>query len=260
MSQPTVTLNDGRSIPQLGFGVFKVPRDDARMVVGQAIKAGYRSIDTAAIYDNEEGVGAAIASSDVARDELFVTTKLWNDSHAPEKARAAFRTSLTKLGLPNVDLYLVHWPAPGKGDIIETWRTMIDLREEGLATSIGVSNFTADDLKRVMDATGTVPSVNQIELHPSFQQTTLRAFHAEHGIATESWSPLGQGAGLKDPTISTIAKKHGRTPAQSRIDRHSQILNAGAHGGELRGVRLRPRQGRLDGHRNNRQTRRSDGT
>lgn len=223
MSQPTVTLNDGRSIPQLGFGVFKVPQADATKIVGDAIKTGYRAIDTAAIYGNEEGVGAAIAAAGLPREDLFITTKLWNDSHAPYGAKAALATSLKKLGLKAVDLYLIHWPAPGKGDIVETWKTLIGMREEGLATSIGVSNFTQEDLTRVMDATGVVPSVNQIELHPSFQQTDLRAFHAEHGIATESWSPLGQGAGLKDATIGTIAKKHGRTPAQIILRWHLDL-------------------------------------
>ena len=223
MSELTVALNDGHPIPQLGFGVFKVPQDEASRIVGEAIKAGYRSIDTAAIYRNEEGVGAAMASAAVPRDKLFVTTKLWNDSHERDQAEAALKTSLGKLGLKAVDLYLIHWPTPGKGDYVETWRALIDLQKQGLTRSIGVSNFTVDHLKRVMDATGVVPSVNQVELHPTFQQEALRAFHAEHGIATESWSPLGQGAGLKEPTILEIARKHGRTPAQVVLRWHLDL-------------------------------------
>ena len=223
MAQTTVTLNDGRAIPQLGFGVFKVPLDDATTVVGEAIKAGYRAIDTAAIYKNEEGVGAAIAAAAVPREDLFITTKLWNDSHARDVAHKALETSLAKLKLEAIDLYLIHWPTPGKGDFVETWKTLIEMRKAGLATSIGVSNFTIAHLRRIMDATGVVPAVNQIELHPSFQQAELRAFQAEHGIATESWSPLGQGAGLKDETIGAIARKHGRTPAQVILRWHLDL-------------------------------------
>lgn len=223
MSQPTVTLNDGRSIPQLGFGVFKVPQADAKAVVSQALDIGYRAIDTAAVYDNEDGVGAAIAASALKRDEIFLTTKLWNDSHAPDAAHAALRASLDRLGLDRVDLYLIHWPAPGRGDIVDTWKALITARDQGLATSIGVSNFTEADLERIMDATGVVPSVNQVELHPAFQQKALRTFHAAHGIATESWSPLGRGASLADPTIETIARKHGRSPAQIVLRWHLDL-------------------------------------
>jgi 2,5-diketo-D-gluconate reductase A len=223
MSQPVVTMNDGRAIPQLGFGVFKVPPAEATTIVGEAIKAGYRAIDTAESYKNEEGVGAAIAAAAVPRDELFITTKVWNDKHAPDKARAALVESLAKLQQKTVDLYLIHWPAPGQGDIVETWKTLIAMRDEGMTTSIGVSNFTIADLTRIIDATGVVPCVNQIELHPSFQQGPLRAFHAEHGILTESWSPLGRGAGLSDPVIGGIAQKHGRTPAQIILRWHLDL-------------------------------------
>ncbi len=222
-SQPSVTLNDGRSVPQLGFGVFKVPPESAETIVREAIKTGYRGIDTAAIYNNEEGVGAAIKTADVARDDLFVTTKLWNDCHARDKAEAALAASLRKLGMEAVDLYLIHWPAPGRGDIVETWKALIAMRDNGLARSIGVSNFGVEDLNRVMEATGVVPSVNQIELHPRFQQRALRAFHAEQGIATESWGPLGQGAALKEEGIVKIARKHGRTPAQVVLRWHLDL-------------------------------------
>jgi 2,5-diketo-D-gluconate reductase A len=223
MNQPTVTLNDGHEMPQLGFGVFKVPQDEAASIVGQAIATGYRSIDTAAIYRNEEGVGGAIAAASVPREELFITTKLWNDAHAALAAHKALETSLEKLGLKAIDLYLIHWPTPGKDDYVEAWKALIAARDAGLVRSIGVSNFTIKHLKRIMDETGIVPSVNQVELHPSFQQNALRAFHAEHGIATESWSPLGQGAGIKDPTIGAIARKHGRTPAQVILRWHLDL-------------------------------------
>jgi 2,5-diketo-D-gluconate reductase A len=223
MSQPFITLNDGHAMPQLGLGVFKVAREDASRVVTCALETGYRAIDTAAIYGNEDGVGAALAEASIPRGNIFVTTKLWNDSHAPERAEAAFETSLRKLGLAHVDLYLIHWPAPRSGDFLGAWKVLIKLRERGLARSIGVSNFTRDHLTRVIDATGIVPSVNQVELHPRFQQATLRAFHARHGIATQSWSPLGRGAALEDPVIASIARKHGKTPAQVILRWHLDL-------------------------------------
>ena len=214
MSAPvqTVTLNDGRAMPRLGFGVYQVEDARAPEVVGAAIRAGYRSIDTAAIYHNEVGVGRAVRESGLPRADLFVTTKLWNDRH--DAARPALDESLDRLGLDHVDLYLIHWPCPGQGRFVEAWKGLVALREAGRASSIGVSNFTPEHLERIIGETGVVPAVNQIELHPRFQQAALRAVHGRHGIVTESWSPLGRGQGLADPVLAAIAKAHGRSPAQ----------------------------------------------
>jgi 2,5-diketo-D-gluconate reductase A len=217
-NQPTISLNDGNVIPQLGFGVWQVPNERAAEVVGTAISTGYRSIDTASIYGNEIGVGKGIAASPVPRSELFITTKLWNDQHT--NARNALNKSLRRLGLDQVDLYLIHWPKPRQKAYLEAWKALVKLKEEGRAKSIGVSNFTVSHLQRIIDATGVAPSVNQIELHPRFQQKELAACHTEHGIITESWSPLGQGTLLEDPTLKALAEKHGRTPAQVVIRWH----------------------------------------
>jgi 2,5-diketo-D-gluconate reductase A len=217
-TQPTISLNDGNAIPQLGFGVWQVPNEEAAKVVGTAISTGYRSIDTAAIYGNEIGVGKGIAASPVPRSELFITTKLWNDQHT--NARNALNKSLSRLGLDQVDLYLIHWPKPRQKAYLEAWKALVKLKEEGRAKSIGVSNFTLSHLKRIIDATGVAPSVNQIELHPWFQQKELAAYHTEHGIITESWSPLGQGTLLENPTLKALAQKHGRTSAQVVIRWH----------------------------------------
>jgi diketogulonate reductase-like aldo/keto reductase len=217
-TQPTISLNDGNVIPQLGFGVWQVPNEEAAKVVGTAISTGYRSIDTAAIYGNEIGVGKAIAASPVQRTQLFITTKLWNDQHT--NARSALNESLSRLGLDQVDLYLIHWPKPRQNAYVEAWKALVKLKEEGRAKSVGVSNFTVSHLKRIIDATGVAPSVNQIELHPRFQQKELAAYHTEHGIITESWSPLGQGTLLENPTLKALAQKHGRTPAQVVIRWH----------------------------------------
>jgi len=217
-TQPTISLNDGNVIPQLGFGVWQVPNEEAAKVVGTAISTGYRSIDTAAIYGNEIGVGKAIAASPVQRTQLFITTKLWNDHHT--NARSALNESLSRLGLDHVDLYLIHWPKPRQNAYVEAWKALVKLKEEGRAKSVGVSNFTVSHLKRIIDATGVAPSVNQIELHPRFQQKELAAYHTEHGIITESWSPLGQGTLLENPTLKALAQKHGRTPAQVVIRWH----------------------------------------
>ncbi|MDR7036168.1 2,5-diketo-D-gluconate reductase A [Methylobacterium sp. BE186] len=214
VSVPTLRLNDGRAMPQLGFGVYQLPEADAPDIIGRAIGAGYRSIDTAAIYGNERGVGQAIREAGVGREDLFVTTKLWNDSQGRDAARRAFDESLTRLGLEHVDLYLIHWPCPERNLYLETWRALAALREEGRALSIGVSNFTVAQLERIIGETGIVPAINQIELHPRFQQAELRAFHEAHGIVTESWSPLGQGKELADPVLTRIAGAHRRTPAQ----------------------------------------------
>ncbi|KQP73567.1 oxidoreductase [Methylobacterium sp. Leaf113] len=211
---PAINLCDGRTIPQLGFGVYQLPDDRAPEIVGAAIRAGFRSIDTAAIYENEAGVGQAVRASVVSRSDLFVTTKLWNDRQGYEATLRAFDESLVRLGLDDVDLYLIHWPCPDRGLFLETWKAFVRLQAEGRAKSIGVSNFEPDHLDRIITETGVVPAVNQIELHPRFQQKTLRAVHARYGIVTESWSPLGRGQALSDPILMGIAERHGRTPAQ----------------------------------------------
>jgi 2,5-diketo-D-gluconate reductase A len=221
----TITLNNNVQIPQLGFGVFQVPAEDAERVVSTALETGYRSIDTAAAYHNEEGVGRAIASSGLARDAVFVTTKLWNSDHGYDQALRAFDASAGRLGLDTVDLYLIHWPVPTADRYVETWKALEKLAADGRVRAIGVSNFTVEHLRRLFAETGTVPAVNQVELHPHFQQTDLRAEHAEHGIATEAWSPLGQGAALSDATITRLAKQHGVTPAQVVLRWHLQVGN-----------------------------------
>ena len=221
MSQPLSRLNDGRTMPQLGFGVFKVPQGEATEIVGTAIEAGYKAVDTAAIYGNEEGVGAALAKAG-EHGPIALTTKLWNDKHEPVLARQALEESLRKLGRVSVDLYLIHWPVPSS-DFVATWKAMIAFRDAGLAKSIGVSNFTRDNLEAIIAATGVVPAVNQIELHPTFQQAELRKVHEDKGIVTESWSPLGRGAGLKKPEIVAIAGKHGKTPAQVILRWHLDL-------------------------------------
>ncbi|MQA78876.1 MAG: aldo/keto reductase [Streptosporangiales bacterium] len=223
---PNVELNDGRSMPQLGFGVYKVPPDETAVSVRTALDAGYRGIDTAALYRNEEGVGRAIAESGVPREELFVTTKLWNDWHGHDSALAAFDESLGKLGLDYVDLYLIHWPVPSRDLYVETWRAFERLRDEGRARSIGVSNFTEEHLGRLVAETGTVPAVNQVELHPLLTQAPLRAYHAEHGIATEAWAPLARGGELlAEPALVELAEKHDRSPAQVVLRWHLQLGN-----------------------------------
>ncbi|HEX5346307.1 MAG TPA: aldo/keto reductase [Pseudonocardiaceae bacterium] len=221
----TMTLNNNVQIPQLGFGVFQVPPQDAERVVSTALETGYRSIDTAAAYQNEEGVGRAIASSGLPRDEIFVTTKLWNANHGYDQALRAFDASTQRLGLDAVDLYLIHWPVPTADRYVETWKALEKLAADGRVRAIGVSNFTVEHLRRLFAETGTVPAVNQIELHPHFQQTELRAEHAAHGIATEAWSPLGQGAALSDATITGLAKRHDVTPAQVVLRWHLQLGN-----------------------------------
>lgn len=210
----SVALNDGNDMPLVGFGTFRIPNGAAEDVVCQAIHTGYRLIDTAAAYGNEEGVGRAIATCGVPRDELFVTTKVWNDSHGYDRTLSAFDESLDRLGLDTVDLYLIHWPVPSRGLYVETWKALVHIRNEGRARSIGVCNFQPEHLARLIDETGVVPAVNQIELHPFFQQTELRAIHQEQGIVTEAWSPLAKARHLDHPVLSSIARKHHRTPAQ----------------------------------------------
>ncbi|MFD4030603.1 aldo/keto reductase [Streptomyces sp. NPDC058637] len=223
MSQvPSLTLNNGLTMPQLGFGVWQVPDDEATKAVATAIEAGYRSIDTATVYRNETGTGKGIAASGVPRDELFVTTKVWNGDQGYDSTLRAFDASLDRLGLDHVDLYLIHWPVPAKDAYVDTYKALEKIHADGRAKSIGVSNFFPAALERLMDETSVVPAVNQIELHPQFQQTEARAFHARHGIVTEAWSPLGQGKGLTVPTVVAIAQKHGRTPAQVVLRWHLQ--------------------------------------
>jgi diketogulonate reductase-like aldo/keto reductase len=223
---PPIILNNGVEMPQLGFGVWQVPDDEADQAVATALEAGYRSIDTAAIYGNEEGTGKALASSGIVRQDLFVTTKLWNSDQGYDSTLRAFDTSLEKLGLDYVDLYLIHWPMPAKGTYIDTYKAFEKLYADGRAKSIGVSNFPAEDLDKLIAATSVIPAVNQIELHPHLQQHAAREYHAEQGIATEAWSPLGQGRGLLEvPAIVAIAQKHGRTPAQVVLRWHLQLGN-----------------------------------
>ncbi len=223
---PNITLNTGAPMPQLGFGVFQVPPDETERAVSLALEAGYRSIDTAAAYRNEAGVAAAIAASGLARDELFLTTKLWNADQGRERALAAFDRSLDELGVEEVDLYLIHWPLPSANRYVETWRALEEVLASGRARAIGVSNFQIEHLQRLLDETEVVPAVNQIELHPRLQQAPLRAFHARHEIVTEAWSPLAQGGALlEDPTIVSIAGEHGRTPAQVVLRWHLQLGN-----------------------------------
>ena len=219
---PAVKLNDGSKIPQLGLGVWQVPNDQAAASVKEALAAGYRSVDTAAIYGNEAGVGAGLRAAGVARKDLFITTKLWNDRHGYDEAHKAMDESLEKLGLAYVDLYLIHWPVAGSTKFVDAWKAMIKMKEDGRARSIGVSNFTQANLERLIDASGVTPSVNQVELHPGFTQRALRAFHARHGIATESWSPLAQGGVAKDKVILELAKKYGKSAAQVTLRWHLQ--------------------------------------
>lgn len=222
---PDITLNNGVPIPQFGFGVWQVPSAETADVIGVAMEAGYRSIDTAPAYRNETGVGEAIRAAPVRREQLFVTTKLWNSDHGYDSTLRAFDESMGRLGLDYLDLYLIHWPLPQRDRYVETWRAFEKLHADGRIRAIGVSNFQIPHLKRLFDETSVVPAVNQIELHPNLQQADLRAFHAEHGIVTEAWSPLAQGALLSDPVITGLASKYGKTAAQIVLRWHVQIGN-----------------------------------
>lgn len=210
-------------IPRLGFGTFQIPPRETAEPVAEALRVGYRHIDTAAAYRNERGVGEAIRGSGIPRDEIYVTTKCWNAQQGREEARAACEGSLERLGMERLDLYLIHWPVPIRDRYVETWETFVELQREGLTTEIGVSNFKAPHLDRIIEATGVTPAVNQIELHPYLQQPELRAEHERRGILTESWSPLAQGAVLGDPVINDIAERHGRTAGQVVIRWHLQL-------------------------------------
>jgi len=222
---PALTLHDGVEIPQLGFGVFQIPSEETQERVEEALGVGYRHVDTAAAYGNEAEVGAAIAATGVRREDVFVTTKLWNSEQGYESTLRAFEASLERLGTGHVDLYLIHWPRPDLDLFLDTWRAFERIREEGGARSIGVSNFRVEDLERLEAEAERQPTVNQVELHPRFQQAELRAWDADHGIVTEAWSPLAQGDLLEDDTIATVAAHHERTPAQTILRWHLQIGN-----------------------------------
>jgi 2,5-diketo-D-gluconate reductase A len=223
---PSLVMNNGIQIPQLGFGVFLIPPEETEKAVSEALGAGYRLIDTAQGYRNEEGVGAAIASAGIQRDELFITTKLTNSEQGYDKALRAFDESMNKLGIDVLDLFLIHWPQPMFDQYVETWRAFERLLADGRVSSIGVSNFEIDHLERLLAETDVVPAVNQVELHPEFPQEELREFHAEHGILTESWGPLGQGKGLlENPHILDVARRKARTPGQVVLRWHIQLGN-----------------------------------
>ncbi len=224
-SAPTLTLNDGNTIPQLGLGVYKASNDEAAGAVGVAFEVGYRHVDTATLYNNEVGVGQAIARSTIPRSELFITTKVYQDSHGFDEARRSFGESLDRLGLDYVDLYLIHWPAPKQDLYVETWRSLEQIQADGLARSIGVSNFHPHHLERLANETSVVPSVNQIELHPWLPQRAVREYNDAHGIVTEAWSPLARGRILANPVLDRIAEKHGKTPAQVVIRWHLELGN-----------------------------------
>ncbi|HEU4702361.1 MAG TPA: aldo/keto reductase [Conexibacter sp.] len=220
---PALALPGGVQIPQLGLGVFQLPRARTVEIVMQALELGYRHVDTAKAYRNEAHVGEAVRASGLDREDVFVTTKLWNSEHS--HARRALTESLRQLGLDYVDLYLIHWPAPGRGGYVEAWQALVEAREAGLARAIGVSNFEAHHLQRIVEATGVEPAVNQIELHPRLAQAPLRRVHAERGIVTAAWSPLGRGRTLADATIAAIAEARDRTPAQIALRWHVQLGN-----------------------------------
>lgn len=222
-TQPHVSFNDGRSIPQLGLGVWQTPDDVAVEAVSTALKTGYRHIDTAAVYKNEEGVGKGIVASGIDRGDIFLTTKVWNDDQGFDETLRAMDASLKRLGTDYVDLYLIHWPSAFRGKYIETWKALIRLREEGKAKSIGVSNFEGSYIDDLVRETGVTPAINQIQLHPHFQQQAMRDKHAGLGVVTESWSPLGQGNVLADPVIGAIAQRHGKSPAQVIIRWHLDL-------------------------------------
>jgi 2,5-diketo-D-gluconate reductase A len=225
-SIPSIKLNNGVEMPQLGYGVFQVPQQETYDAVAEALRAGYRSIDTAAAYGNEEGVGRAIADSGIPRDDLFVTTKLWNADQGYDEALRAFDKSVQLLGLEQLDLYLIHWPAPQRDRYVDTWRAFAKLVEDGRIRAAGVSNFQPVHLERIIQEVGLVPAVNQVELHPYMQQKELREVHHRLGVATEAWSPLGQGKGLlDDPALAEIAERHGKSPAQVVLRWHLQERN-----------------------------------
>jgi diketogulonate reductase-like aldo/keto reductase len=222
---PSIPLRGGESIPQLGFGVFQVPSEETEQAVATAFEAGYRHIDTAAAYRNEAGVGLAVRASGLERGDVYLTTKCWNEDQGRDEARRALEKSLSRLESDYVDLYLIHWPVPARDRYVDTWRTFVELRDEGLVRSIGVSNFQPAHLRRLIEETGETPAINQVELHPYLGQVGLRREHEELGIVTEAWSPLAQGQVLDEPAITEIAARHGRTPGQVVIRWHLQLGN-----------------------------------
>ncbi len=227
-SVPNVSLSTGTTtidIPQLGFGVWQVPDAEVTDAVATALEVGYRSIDTAAAYQNEDGVGRALARTDVPREEIFLTTKVWNDEQGYESTLRSFDASAKRLGQEVVDLFLIHWPVPSKDAYVDTWRALLELRSQGRIRAAGVCNFQPAHLQRLLDETGELPALNQIELHPRLQQAELRAFHAQHGIVTEDWSPLASGELLSDPVIAGIAQRLSRTPAQVILRWHVELGN-----------------------------------
>ena len=225
-TSPTTTLNNGVEIPQVGIGVFLIPAAETKAAVASALEIGYRHIDTASAYGNEEAVGEAISESGISRDDLFVTTKCWNNEQGYDQAQAAYHASLDRLGLDYVDLYLIHWPVPARGRFLETWQALEKLYADGRVRSVGVSNFQPHHLQRLLDETGTVPAINQVELHPYLTQQNLRAFHEEHGIVTEAWSPIARGGELlTDRTVTALAEKYGVTPAQMVLRWHLELGN-----------------------------------
>lgn len=222
MTVPTITLNDQTTIPQLGFGTYQVPPEQTAATVGTALEVGYRHLDTAQMYQNEEGVGEAIKASGIAREELYVTSKLNNGFHRPDDARRSFDETLSRLGLDRIDLFLIHWPLPTlyDGDYVSTWRTLAEFVADGRAASVGVSNFQPEHLDRIIAETGVVPAVNQIEVHPYLTNEAARAASIRHGVEVEAWSPIAQGAVLDDPVIGKIAAAHGKTPSQVTLRWH----------------------------------------
>ncbi|OCB13346.1 oxidoreductase [Mycolicibacterium porcinum] len=222
---PRVTLNDGNSIPQVGLGVWQTPAEETVRAVSAALQAGYRHIDTAAAYQNETETGRGLVESGVPREDVFLVTKLWNSEQGYDSTLAAFDASLDRLGVDYLDLYLIHWPVPANNAYVDTFKAFAHLHDQGRVRSIGVSNFEPEHLSVLIDSTGIVPAVNQVELHPLFPQNELREVHARLGIATEAWSPLGQGSLLSDPVITGIAQRHGKTPAQVLIRWHIHLGN-----------------------------------
>ncbi|MFN8097514.1 MAG: aldo/keto reductase [Dermatophilaceae bacterium] len=229
MPIPAIPLRSGSTpvtIPQLGFGVWQVADDEAAVAVAEALRVGYRHVDTARLYDNEEGTGRAVRESGIPREEVFVTSKLWPSDFTRDAAHASFEGTMARLGLDVLDLFLLHWPAPGRGQYVEAWRALLELRDSGRVRAVGVSNFTDEHLQRLADETGELPCLNQVELHPYLQQTALRAFHGANGIVTEAWSPLASGKRvLEDPVVGRIAVKHDVTPAQAIIGWHLTLGN-----------------------------------
>ncbi|GLK17409.1 aldo/keto reductase [Herbiconiux flava] len=222
-ASPTLLLNDGAAMPQLGLGVYKTTDDEAASAVSFALRHGYRLIDTASMYHNEQGVGEGVRASGIDRSEVFVTTKVWFTDNGYDETLRAFDESMRMLGLDHLDLYLIHWPAPLRDRYVEAWRALIALRDSGRVRSIGVANFHPSHLTRIVEETGIVPAVNQVELHPRLPQTALRAFDAAHGVVTQSWSPLARGGLIADPVLARLAAKHGRSPAQIVLRWHVQL-------------------------------------